>query len=843
MLARAAARQAHDADAESTAERALGLAARELNDLPMATRHLRRAVAVADGGALPVTAARARMSLALIRALQGATAEAFALCNAAAEVLGGLDAARLRAQLSLIVQRLGRFADAAAGYREALAVFRREGDRFWEAKLLNNRGVMEAYRGRPQAAEADLARSEHLYMQLGQELAAIDVRWNRGFAAGRTGAIADALEHFAVAGRYYREHGVPRAALLPDHCEVLLAAGLYEEAKDLAAEAVAELGRRRMAADLAEARLMLAQAALAAGDHATAAAAARRAGTAFDRQGRPGWAAVARYVGLRVTWSAGRHDARILRSAVSVADELAAGGWAAPALDARLIAARVALRLGRVEAAAGQLQRAGRPRRHDPLALRVGAWYATALLRLAGADERGAQAALRAGLRAVDQYRLTLGATELRVHVAQHGADLASTGLGLAVRSGRPMSVLAWAERWRARSLLQRPVTPPADTGLSADLAELRTLAADREQAVAAGRDATRLSRRMSALERAIRDRVRRVSADGSAPVAGPALARIADAVGDRALIDLTEVDGRYVAVVVTSLGATLHILAPVTAVAPEISALRFGVRRLVTRSDEAARDRARRSVGHSAATIDALVLQPLRRVVAERALVVVPSRSLHDVPWSFLPTCAGRPVTLAPSAALALRADEAAPTEGGVVFIAGPGLPGAEVEVATLAAGYHRAECVVGARATTAAVLAALDGAGCAHVAAHGRFRADNPQFSTLTLADGPLTVYDLETLRSTPRLVLLSACDSGVSAVSSGDELMGFAAALFALGTRTVIASVVPVPDGPTVPVMVDLHDRLRRGESPAEALAGTRVGAGDRDVAAAFVCLGSG
>jgi CHAT domain-containing protein len=38
---------------------------------------------------------------------------------------------------------------------------------------------------------------------------------------------------------------------------------------------------------------------------------------------------------------------------------------------------------------------------------------------------------------------------------------------------------------------------------------------------------------------------------------------------------------------------------------------------------------------------------------------------------------------------------------------------------------------------------------AGQAHVAAHGVFRADSPMFSSLRLADGPLTVHDLERLR----------------------------------------------------------------------------------------------
>src|ERR671937_2075767 len=58
----------------------------------------------------------------------------------------------------------------------------------------------------------------------------------------------------------------------------------------------------------------------------------------------------------------------------------------------------------------------------------------------------------------------------------------------------------------------------------------------------------------------------------------------------------------------------------------------------------------------------------------------------------------------------------------------------------------------LAGRSATTARVLAAIDGAGLAHIAAHGEFRADSPMFSSLRLADGPMTVHDVERLRRAP-------------------------------------------------------------------------------------------
>jgi len=141
------------------------------------------------------------------------------------------------------------------------------------------------------------------------------------------------------------------------------------------------------------------------------------------------------------------------------------------------------------------------------------------------------------------------------------------------------------------------------------------------------------------------------------------------------------------------------------------------------------------------------------------------------------------------------------------------------------------------GGAATASAVLEAIDGARLAHLAAHGTFRADGPLFSSLHLADGPLTVYDLERLRRAPYRLVLSSCDSAQMAAVGADELLGLATALLHLGTAGIVASVVPVNDETAVPVMVRLHAGLSHGLTLAEALCQAR---GD-DVS--FIAIGAG
>lgn len=180
-------------------------------------------------------------------------------------------------------------------------------------------------------------------------------------------------------------------------------------------------------------------------------------------------------------------------------------------------------------------------------------------------------------------------------------------------------------------------------------------------------------------------------------------------------------------------------------------------------------------------------------------------------------------------------------------MLAAGPRLPAAPAEVEAL--DTPDATVFVGADATVDAVTQAIDGARLAHIAAHGRYRADNPLFSALELADGPLTVYDLERLGRPPGCMVLSACDSGLSAVRPGDELMGLTAALLGLGTRALVATVAPVPTEVTTPLMVALHRNLRAGATPAVALAAAQRAyledGGDLVYAACagFVCFGAG
>ncbi len=849
------ARAARDHETASVALRVLGLVALDLDDAPTAVVHLRAALAAARRSGSPRRTAQARMSLAHALLNEGSSAAALRNATIAAGEDPDPDGLLVQ-QHALILERLGRFDDALDGYRRALVLLRRSGDEHAEAKLLCNRGVLHAYRGGLRAAESDLLAAERLSERLGLAFMAATIRQNLAWLAERRGDLPGALASFDAAEPQLAAAGGTRQAVFElDRSHALLAAGLHREARASALLAVERFEESAMAADLAEARVALAEAALAGGDTATATAVAARAAADFARQRRSGWAALAEHTAIRAAFAGGACDARLHRRARRTAAALAAAGWPAAALDAEVLAARVALGLGRADLAARTLEAVALARRRGPVALRLGAWHAEALRRLATGRRATAPRALRAGLAILDEHRLSLGATELRAGAAVHGNALAALGLRLARESGSAAAVLEWAERGRAGALWQRPARPPGDDALAADLAELRSVLADIGEAGKQAGDTRRLLRRQAELEQAIRRRARHAAgADGDvAPLAPPGTGELTAALGERALVELVAQDGALWAVVIAAARPRLVRLAAVADAERELAALRFALRRLARGTGSAAaRAVARANAEHAAGRLDELLLAPLRPSLGERELVLVPTGELHAVPWAALPSCARRAVSIAPSAALWLRAarsrSRSRPPSDGLLLAAGPGLAHAAAEVRELAARHPAATVLGPERARVGAVAAALEHAGCAHIASHGTFRADNPLFSSLLLADGPLTVYDLERLAAAPRDFVLSACEGGVGAVRPGDELMGFSAALLALGTSSLVASVVPVPDEPTRRLMLALHDGLAAGSQPAAALAAARAAAlGDSDAdvvaGAGFQCFGAG
>lgn len=859
VLARDVARaglRGGDLAAVSIAERVLGVTALQLEDPDLALRHLRAAVRLGRRAGSAELAAEAQMRLAFVLNVLGRGRSALREVETALSSLTGVAQARGLGQRGVILSQLGRLDEPLLDYQAALSVLRRAGDYVWVQRVLYNRAVVHGYRGEFTAAETDLHEAEELCASHGLDLSLGFVHENLGWISGLRGDVPAALRYLDRAEQRLRAHCAPVGELLMDRCELLVSARLLPEAMQAAEQAVLEFSKQRRNIVLPEARVLLAQVAILDGRASTGLQQARIAVREFGRQERGRWAALARFTVLRAWLAADRRtEARpgvSVRSLERAADDLTGAGWPASALEARLLAGQLAASRGWTSRALAQFQEAARHRRTGPALARAQGWHAEALRRRAAGDRRGALAAATAALRVMDEHQAGLGATDLRAHASAHRVQVAELGLSMAFETGPAARVLEWAEQGRASHLMLRPVRPPADPELAAAMSELRTTVSEISRLRRTGGHTTQLEHRQVALERRIRDRNRWLSpgqAARPARPARPARARgIRDSVGDAALLEFVQLDGRLHVVTVTRDRIRLCQLCPAAQAGELIARARFAIHRLARRHADSARNAAAGALlSDAAARLDEFLLRPVAREIGDRPIIVVPTGALQSLPWSILPSCAGRPVTMTPSAALWDPHATDGRRYGSALVAAGPGLPGASAEAAAVA-GLHQVGALTGPAATVRAVTAALDGARLAHLAAHGHIHPDNPLFTSLRFADGPLTVYDVEGLRLAPQLVVLAACDVGRSTVRPGDEIMGLSAAFLALGTRQVIASVVPAPDAETTPLMIALHRLLAAGTPgvPSLALAQQQLRHSHpaaMAAAAGFVSIGSG
>lgn len=846
LAALAASRAAGDLRATGVAERAAGLAALHSADLDTAAAYLESAVRTAQRVRSRQMVGEARMSLAFVRARRGEVARAVRCVEQALRDLEGTARARALAQRGAILQQLGRVEEALVDYRLALPELQAAQDWAWVQRVHGNRGQVYAYRSQFAAAAAELSRAEEICRREGLQMKLAFVHHNRALLEIRRGDVPSALRHLAQAEQLHAAGGAAVGAVLVDRSELLLSVGLVTEAREAAQRAVEEFTRLRRRINLPEALLLVATAALLEGDAEQGRRSAQRAVRLFTVQRRHGWAALARLTALRSRRAL--HGGRPVSAGelLRVAATLSTLGWPEPAVDARLLAVQVLLERGQVTQARAELERVRPHRRRLPAELRARSWYAEALLHEAGGRRPAALHALRRGLRVLEEHQAALRSSDLRASASARRRDLVGAGLRLSVAGGRARAVFEWAERGRAVALLARPARPPQDPALRGALSELRGVVAELEVSRASGQAGHELARRRVALERAVRDLVR-LGGEGSPERArGAQLAEVASALTDEALVEYLELDGRLSAVVVAGGRAVVRELGDVGDVQPALAQLPFALRRSGRPGSGRTLGAAQAALRAAAERLDAVLLAPLEADVGDRPLVVVPTGPLQALPFGLLPRCRGRAVTVAPSAALWLRAVRAAARSGPVLAVAGPGLPAAPSEAASVAALYSDAQLLTGDEATAEAVLRALPHARAVHVAAHGRLRADNPLFSSLLLADGPLTAYDLEALPQVPALVVLAACEAARSRVLSGDELLGLAACFLTAGTQALIAPLVPVADDATAQVMVGLHELLRTGVAPATALARLQHEAGEPGpwaAAAGLVCLGAG
>ncbi len=642
------------------ARQAAGIVLRDTGDVGAGIRELRQALRLARRIGSAEREADVLGSLGAALVLSGRTAEGLKAFESATRLSSGALAGRVLHKRGIVLWTLGRHSAALADLRRAVSVLQRANDALWTARALNGRGLVYLAVGSPARADEDFVAAGKLHASCGQELEVAHTVLNRGWAAFRSGDLPAALALIDDAAVRYRSFGWPTPALSLDRCAVLLAAGLASDALAEAESALCEIEQTRGSSiKRAELLLMAASCALAAAQPHTALERARAAHRLFRSQQSAWGQAHAKLVLVQAQYTAGPVSGRTFSAATHAAADLTAVG-SAEATQAHLLAGRVAMHLGRRADADRHFATAALSRRRGPAISRVAGWLAEALRAQAAGDSRQLQIACRRGLEVLDEYRWTLGASELRAQATAQGAELAALAQRHVAAMRRPRLLLTWSERWRATALAVPAVRPPAGDGFDADLAALRQATSRLEEARRQGMPTVSLEREQQRLEKAVRATSLRTR--GSAVPAHRVIdiGELLDHLGGVQLVEIVDINGTL-NVLLCGAGRVRQVVAGKTADAVRAADFaRFALRRIARARPADDPDSAAAILKAAGPQLQEAVLGPASGLLGDGPLIVIPPGRLHAIPWAVLPALASRPFSVAPSAGAWLRASSA---------------------------------------------------------------------------------------------------------------------------------------------------------------------------------------
>ena len=750
-------------------------------------------------------------------------------------------------QRGSILVRQGHTTAALADLDEAVRLFADNVE--YECRALLNRSALHLYSGSVAAARADLRRCTSIATAHGLLELNAKARINLSYLSYLTGDLPTALRDSDAALNDQALRSSPfRAIFLGGRAEALRAAGLTREADSDLAEAIEILRKARLTHDLAEAQLARAEVALLEGRLEIARRVAGQAKNGFVRRGNDTRAQLAELLVLQAKLRQGRRLADVAGAAGRLSERLGSAGLEEDGRVAALVAARAFIATGRFDEAGAFAELASRLRSGDRIGTRLLTRLVRAELAAARGDRRARSAELRGGLVDLQRYQSRFGSLDLQTASVVHGRELAELGLADAIVDGRPAEVFAWAERSRALAARLPPVRPPDDPDAAALLAQLRGVRSAQRSAELTGRPDPELRRRRAALEKQIRQRAWFAPGQGEVESDRPAslsTAREALAEQSGCLVAYLSVRDELHALVVTARAAQVVPLGQLGPLRTALHRVRADLDVLaLSQVPEQVRAVVRKSLGNGLRRLDDGLWRPIAGRTGSGPVVVVPTSSLGTVPWTAMPGPLGRPVVVVPSATwwLTARAHAADRAGGSPVFAVGPGVQRGESEVRSAATAWPGAIVLTGSDATSTAVLHAAAGSPLLHVAAHGVHEPDNPLFSAIELADGPLFGYDLPAPAKLPTHVVLSACELGLAEVRPGDEALGMTSALLRGGVVSTVAGVARVGDDIAYPVMVAHHRAQAAGNPPAAALA-TALAVANTQEPVPLVCFGAG
>lgn len=247
----------------------------------------------------------------------------------------------------------------------------------------------------------------------------------------------------------------------------------------------------------------------------------------------------------------------------------------------------------------------------------------------------------------------------------------------------------------------------------------------------------------------------------------------------------------------------------------------------------------AREDAATMAADLYELLIGPLgRELELGKPICIIADKSLLRLPFaSLISPDSGKylieefPLLYAPSASVFIAETELARLRDGrltetVLSVGNPAfsrgeypdlvdLPAAEREATAIKAIYPSTTLLTGVGADKRRIIDGMRDASVVHFAGHYVPNARFPSRSRFLLPPDDLMLEEIppEAVRSV-RLVVLSACDSGIERFFKGEGMIGAGRAFLAMGVPVVVATQWAVDSEATAELMVDFHRGRKAG-----------------------------
>jgi len=814
----------------------------------------------------PLLAARVPMGATETLAQLGRYDDALLLSNRLETDLQSLgaveDVAKVVANAGNVHFQRKAYVEALDCWQRALTFFEARGEQIRAARLqMNVASVLTCLHRLPEAMQMyEAARS--ILESAGMDLLVAGLEGDLGYVRFMAGRHYEALQTYARARRRFESLNLPKDVAQCDRetADIYLELNLIPEARN-AYERVQPLFQgRQMAAESARSDLGLAATLFRQGYYDDAFAALDRAERTFRQEGNRVGAARVRLRRADFQYRSATGSATPPQNRAAVQGALRVfqrNGMLLETAHCQLLRAEMRIDQGVSPGRSFQrLAKSAESGSFPTLRWRIEAARGRAAIR--AGDRKMALQRYRHSIDAVERMRRILQGNDFRVAFFDDKAAIYEEAQRLLLDEELPVcqeEAFELLELARARTLLDSMSAPR--TGASAAetaecaalrqrLDDLRTLlnwhyAAAEQTDADAGRHpipAQITAEAVPALEKEYLEVHHRLTvANGSS--SGPAASTFGIATlselsallaDDEQVVAYATVQDEILAYVIGRDGYSLvRGLASRTEIERSVERLRFQWNKMTMRAYVREDDSQRlESADRILRDLYRRLVEPLEPLLPGQRLTIAPHGVLHNVPFPALHDGDGylidrREIAYTPSCSVWKLCRQREEPNGGDSLIYGvpeEGIACTREELADLRQVVPDATFFEGEAATTSA-LPRNGVFRYLHFATHAVFRKDNPFFSALRMNDGWLFAHELYERRLECSLVTLSACHTGASRVSPGDETLGLVYGFLHAGARAVLVSLWAADDAATALLMKECYTAMAGGAGRAAAL----------------------